>query len=80
MQTILTLLGFTAATLVLWGIMYRAPRLVGFEVDFLSATFAALFVSLLLGFEWVLFPKTRNSPNRYWHATVTHNEVRGTSD
>src|SRR5215207_7444730 len=49
------LLGWVAAVLVLWGIFYGAPPLVGFQVDLWSAGFAALLIGGLLAFEWGLF-------------------------
>jgi hypothetical protein len=55
MRIILGALGWVAAVLVLWGIFYGAPPLVGFQVDLWSAGFAALLIGGLLAFEWGLF-------------------------
>jgi hypothetical protein len=54
MRMMLGALGWLAALLVLWIIFYRAPRLVGFQVDILSAGFAAFLISGLLAYEWGL--------------------------
>jgi ABC-type amino acid transport substrate-binding protein len=45
-------LGYLAAVALLCGILYTAPRLVGFEVDLWATTCAALLIVSLLALEW----------------------------
>jgi hypothetical protein len=49
---ILSGLGFLAAAVLLCGIFYATPRLVGFEVSLWAPGFAALLIVSLLAFEW----------------------------